>query len=105
MTLQDQIDALKAQVQGLEERQRRCVHEWGDVQYAPRSEGGYNAPVRVGCRDTGNTFWVSKQEIPRWRRACRTCGLVQHTERTKEVSRRGQVPGTTATEKVPTFPN
>jgi len=105
MTLQAQIDALKLQIKDLEAQQARCRHEWGDVTYAPVVTKAYSARSLhgPGPLESHPLVHVPRQERPRWERTCTRCGLAQHTERTEEISRRGQVPGTTATERVPVF--
>lgn len=105
MTLQAQIDSLRRQIQDLEIQQARCPHDWGDIEYTPTVTEAYSARSWHGPGPLRSHPMVSvpRQERPRWRRVCATCGLVEHTERTKEVQRRGTVPGTTASEKVPTF--
>lgn len=104
MTLQAQIDRLRRQIEVLQEQQRRCAHEWDDVAYNPRIIAGYRTkPMHWHPGRHCEDVWIPEQRFPRWTRTCLTCGLEQHTETTKEVSRPGTMPGTTATEKVPTF--
>lgn len=104
MTIQDDINQHKEAIERLKGQQHRCRHVWGDVEYDPRVTGGYHTkpmhwhPGRP-CADV----WIDRTDHPRWKRTCKTCGLVQDTEQTKEVPCRGTLPGTTATEKVPTF--
>lgn len=103
-TLQDQINELQAKLERLRAAQARCPHKWGDIRYAPRETGGYKTkpmhwhPGRE-CAD----IYVAPQSHPRWARTCETCGVAQHTERTEDIPRRGQLPGTQATEQVPVF--
>jgi len=105
MTLQAQIDALEAQIRGLKAQQTRCPHKWGEVQYVPRKTPGYRTksawwhPGR-DCED----IFVPDEIHPRWSRTCETCGLTEHTERTKEIPCRGTVPGTKGTQQIPVFP-
>ena len=46
---------------------------------------------------------VPRQVEKRWARTCTVCGLTQHTKHTEEAARRGDIPGTKATEQVPVF--
>lgn len=71
----------------LEERRRKCSHVWTPVMYDPLVREAYTAPG-----DTPGTMgvdfrgpcYVPRQETPRWKRTCETCGLVEYTQQVKE---------------------
>jgi hypothetical protein len=101
MTAQDEIERRKREIANLEAEQQRCAHNWDETVYDPRKTGGYQTTDHHGWRPS--EFWVPEVMHPRWRRRCKMCGLVQHTEKTKAISRAGVIPGTTATENLPDF--
>ena len=87
MTTQDQIDALQAQIDRLKEEQQRCQHNWGDTYSNPRKTKEQVATGKL--IQQGSDAWPETRlqdvEVPRWSRKCTKCGLVQHTERMREV--------------------
>lgn len=105
MTIQDEIRELEGRLENLRAQQSRCPHDWGDIEYDPKITKAYSARSwqGPGPLESHPLVHIPRQELPRWKRECKTCGLTQYTERTKEVQRRGSLPGTTATEKVPAF--
>lgn len=102
MILQEEIDALRAKLKKLEAEQAQCLHDWGAPIFDPYTCGGYHADV-PNVAGSGYKTWIPEQRHNQWTRTCRCCGLVQHTERTREISRPGTLPGCTATETVPAF--
>lgn len=94
----DQALALQRQIALLEQQLRAarnqlnsvytaCRHEWGDARYDPIVREAYNdpgdPPGMYGI-DRRLPMYVPRQETPRWTRTCRTCGLIEHTERSNE---------------------
>lgn len=102
MTAQDLIDQKKREIAALEAEQQNCPHSWGLNEYNPRKTGGHEQEDFHFPRP-GRMVYVPEITHKRWTRRCTKCGKIEHTERTKSVSRRGTIPGTTATEEVPDF--
>ena len=67
--------------QKVEFAQKNCQHEWGEAVYCPEPtkvwvydhlEGHGSDPIAVGN-------YVDGPSIPKWKRTCKKCGLVQTT--------------------------
>lgn len=78
------LKSLQAQ---LEARRRDCRHTWGSVIYDPIVKEAYtipgDPPGTMGV-DWRGPCHVPREEKPRWRRECSTCGDVEYTFDTKE---------------------
>lgn len=105
MSIQDDIDRKRREIQNLEAEQRCCSHEWNAVQYDPHVTQGYSAPpqwAKLYMTDVP-LIHVPGETTPRWKRCCKRCGLVQYTKKTRDEVRAGAVAGTRKTEQVPDF--
>ncbi|HLC78084.1 MAG TPA: hypothetical protein VJH92_03090 [Candidatus Nanoarchaeia archaeon] len=64
-----------------------CPHKFGEVEYAPIYQKGYeipgDKPGTMGS-DWRGPMWVSPETTPRWRKECNLCGLVKETTQTQD---------------------
>lgn len=71
----------------LHRKQSECKHEFGPVMYDPIIHEGYqdhgDPPGTMGV-DRRLPSWVSRQEIPVWKRTCSKCLLTQETRQTRD---------------------
>ena len=71
----------------LQELQMGCNHYWTPTVYAPIIHEAYHIagdpPGTMGV-DRQLPMDVPREEIPRWRRECITCGLEQETRQTRD---------------------
>ena len=98
MTIQDTINKLERDLAVLKAQQSRCTHDWNEptvVMVDTKEEhilpGQYE---RYGVDMWPRSTFIDVK-VPRWTRSCKVCGLVQHTDKQKEV--------TQPTVKVPDF--
>ncbi|MHA2062983.1 MAG: hypothetical protein ACXABY_01235 [Candidatus Thorarchaeota archaeon] len=78
-------ESLERAERELERIYRLCKHDWA-VKYAPEYQEAYTVPGdppgTMGIDWRGPSFVPSKT-VPRWGRACKKCGKVEYTKRSK----------------------
>ena len=116
--LRQDVEALQRQVEESQRRlaevQENCIdsggHVWGDVTFDPQYREGYTIPsdldlgINLGVDTRVSRVHVPPETANEWVRTCDKCGTEQRTRQTKAITRPGSVPGTSATENVPVFP-
>lgn len=93
--LRGTVSELKQQLQAAEARlmsaERSCNHNWTEALPDHIYEKAYTIPGdRLGDPGYGGVDRQFDCHVPaktekRWKRICKTCGLVEHTKRVKEV--------------------
>ncbi len=76
---------LDLEQQRLHDLVKNCNHVWGDTEADHIRTEGYtipgDPPGTMGI-DWRGPLYVKATETKRWKRTCKTCGVVQHTSAT-----------------------
>lgn len=88
-TPQERIDMYRQMIENELATQRACKHPWGPTEYNPRN--GSKEVFSGRYEDHGVHHYPIMEHIPakvpRWTRKCTKCGLLQHTEKQREINR------------------
>lgn len=99
----NRLESLKAKLFG---RERSCGHVWEQIKYDPINYPAHTSPGdppgTMGVDWRGPTF-IPASTTKQWSRTCQKCGKVETTQRTRNTTISGTIPGTVGQAQVPDF--
>ena len=85
--MKTELEILKEKVKEIENQQRKCNHEWGEIEYDPeRVEITRDERVYLGSDSYFMEVGTGKfKDKPRWTRICKKCGKKEHAHEEEKL--------------------